>query len=178
MTQIVLLRAVNLPSHKKIGMGDLRAFFEALGFEAQTLLQSGNAVLRGGKGTGTALEAKLEKAAAAELKLETDFFVRTAKVWDAVIKGNPFPREAKNDPGHLVVMPLKKKPAAAGLKALRAAIKGREQVEAGGKHLYITFPDGIGRSKLTTRMIEDALGTTGTGRNWNTVLKLAAAAKD
>lgn len=43
-----------------------------------------------------------------------------------------------------------------------------------GKHAYITYPAGIGRSKLTTARIEDALGSRGTGRNWNTVLKLSA----
>jgi uncharacterized protein (DUF1697 family) len=36
---------------------------------------------------------------------------------------------------------------------------------------------GIGRSRLTHTLIEKKLGTRGTGRNWNTVLKLAALAK-
>jgi len=58
--------------------------------------------------------------------------------------------------------------------ALQAAIKGREVVRAKGRHAYIVYPDGIGRSRLTNVMIEKKLGTRGTGRNWNTVLKLAA----
>jgi uncharacterized protein (DUF1697 family) len=45
---------------------------------------------------------------------------------------------------------------------------------AGGKQLYIVYPDGIGRSRLTNAIIEKTLGTSGTGRNWNTVLKLGA----
>jgi uncharacterized protein (DUF1697 family) len=36
---------------------------------------------------------------------------------------------------------------------------------------------GIGRSRLTHRLIESKLMTRGTGRNWNTVLKLAAVAE-
>jgi hypothetical protein len=32
----------------------------------------------------------------------------------------------------------------------------------------------MGRSRLTTALIEKTLGTRGTGRNWNTVLKLQA----
>lgn len=42
-----------------------------------------------------------------------------------------------------------------------------------GRHAYIVYPDGIGRSKLTTALIEKHLGTRVTGRNWNTVRKLA-----
>ncbi len=42
----------------------------------------------------------------------------------------------------------------------------------GARHLYITYPDGAGRSKLTGTFIEKKLGTSGTARNWNTVLKL------
>ena len=60
------------------------------------------------------------------------------------------------------------------MKQLRAAIKGPETAHAHHKHLYILYPEGIGRSKLTSKLIEDKLGTRGTGRNWNTVLKLAA----
>ena len=51
-----------------------------------------------------------------------------------------------------------------------------EVVEAVGNHLYAVYPDGIGRSKLTPKLIESKLGTSATGRNWNTVLKIAALA--
>ena len=63
--------------------------------------------------------------------------------------------------------------SAADVKALRAAIAGRERVEAVGAQAYLAYPDGIGRSRLTTASIERTLGTRGTARNWNTVVKLA-----
>ena len=120
------------------------------------------------------LERTLEQHVAKTLDLRTTFFVRTAEDLDDVIAHNPFPDDAKTDPGHLVVEFLKDAPAAAGVKQLQAAIKGPETVRAHGKHVYIVYPAGIGRSKLTNKLIEDKLGTRGTGRNWNTVLKLAA----
>jgi len=40
----------------------------------------------------------------------------------------------------------------------------------------ITFPDGIGTSKLTLAMIEKHLATRATMRNWNTIVKLATKA--
>ncbi len=73
-------------------------------------------------------------------------------------------------------MVFKRAPKPADVEALRAAITGREVVEAVGAHAYLVYPDGIGRSRLTTALIERTLGTRGTGRNWNTVLKLAALA--
>ena len=48
----------------------------------------------------------------------------------------------------------------------RFALRGRE--------LYVHYPNGQGRSKLTVDYIEKALGTVGTARNWNTVQKLRA----
>jgi uncharacterized protein (DUF1697 family) len=175
--QIALLRAVNVGGSTTLSMARLRSMIQELGFEAETLLQSGNVVLADTKLSGDALEKLLEAETAKRLGLSTDFFVRSATEWDALIKANPFKKEASDDPGHLVAMPLKHPVKASEVKALEAAIKGRERIAAKGRQLYITYPDGIGRSKLTIGVIEKALGTRGTGRNWNTVLKLAATAE-
>jgi uncharacterized protein (DUF1697 family) len=116
----------------------------------------------------------LEEETAERLNVAADYIVRSAKEWRKVVARNPFPEEAKNDPGHLVVMFLKSSPPAAKVEAVRAAIKGRETIHGDGKQLYITYPDGIGRSKLTGALVEQKLGVRGTARNWNTVRKLAA----
>jgi uncharacterized protein (DUF1697 family) len=71
-------------------------------------------------------------------------------------------------------MCLKAAPSAKQVGELRAAIKGPEVIRADGKQLYIVYPAGQGHSKLTIALIEKKLGSRGTGRNWNTVLKLAA----
>jgi uncharacterized protein (DUF1697 family) len=173
---IALLRAVNVGGSGKIAMADLRAMAEDMGLAApRTLLQSGNLVFAG-KGGAAVLEAQLEAETAKRFGLKTSYLVRTAAEWDELISANPFPDEAKADPSHMVAMPLKEAPPAEAVKALRAAIKGREAVEAIGRTLYLVYPDGIGTSKLTIAVIERKLGTIGTGRNWNTVLKLAALA--
>jgi uncharacterized protein (DUF1697 family) len=175
--QIALLRAVNVGGRSAVAMSDLRDLLTALGFkEARSLLQSGNLVFRSGKQSGAALERLLEAEAGKRLKLHADFFIRTAKEWETIIAKNPFRDEARRDPGHLVVMALKDAPDAEAVEALRAAIKSREVVHAEDRHAYIVYPDGIGRSRLTNRVIEGKLGTRGTGRNWNTVLKLAELA--
>lgn len=174
-THLALLRAINLAGHKPVAMADLRDFLTRLGFtDAQSLLQSGNLVFRGGSRTGARLEGFLEAEVTKRLGLETDFFVRTALEWRAVVSSNPFRAEADRDPGRLLVVVLKDAPAAADVRALQTAVTGREVVRVRGAHAYIVYPDGVGRSRLTHALIEKKLGTRGTGRNWNTVLKLAA----
>ena len=176
-TQIALLRGINVGGHKKVAMSDLRDFVAALGFaDVRSLLQTGNIVFSGGAATGAGLERLLEVEAETQLDLKTAFFVRTARQLSNVIDRNAFAEAARRDPTHLVVLFLKDVPKPAAVKALRAAIDGPETVSADGKQLYAVYPAGIARSRLTNKLIEGKLGTRGTGRNWNTVLKLAALA--
>lgn len=177
-TYIALLRAVNVGGHAALGMSDLRDLATDLGFaDARTLLQSGNLVFRGRTRSTTTLEQALEMEAEKRLALRTTFFVRTTTEWEAIIAHNPFPDAAQDDPSHLVVLPLKAAAASEALATLRTAITGPEIIDAKGRDLYIVYPAGIGRSRLTNVLIEAKLGTKGTARNWNTVLKLAALAR-
>jgi len=176
---VALLRGINVGGHAVVSMSELRGVLERLGFQdVRSLLQSGNLVFRGGRGNGSALEEFLEAEARKALGLQSDFIVRTGVEWAAVVARNPFPAEAERDPAHLTVVFLKDAPKAKAVEALAAAIRGREVIQADGRHLYAYYPDGIGRSKLTHALIESKLGTRGTARNWNTVLKLAQLCGD
>ncbi|MGA7128515.1 MAG: DUF1697 domain-containing protein [Chthoniobacterales bacterium] len=171
--QIALLRAVNVGGIK-VSMADLKALLVDLGFEdVRTLLNSGNVVFRGKSKTGEELEKLLETEFAKRAGRPTEFFVRTAEEWTSIIDRNPMTNEARHDPGHLLMVVLKSTPTNQEVDALRAAIVGPEVVEAEGKQAYIYYPAGVGQSKLTAKLIEKKLGSPGTGRNWNTVLKLA-----
>jgi uncharacterized protein (DUF1697 family) len=172
---IALLRGVNLAGHKMVAMADLRDMLTGLGFaEPRSLLQSGNLLFQGRAQASASLERKLEQEAQRRLRLATEFHVRTVDEWQSVIKRNPFPEAARKDPGHLLMMCFKEPPAATDVRALQAAIKGREVVRAVGRQAYFIYPDGVGTSRLTTALIDKTLGLRGTARNWNTVLKLGA----
>jgi uncharacterized protein (DUF1697 family) len=174
---IALLRAVNVAGNGKVSMAELTKLLTKLGYgNVKTLLQSGNVVFTAKEKADAKLEATLEAAVAKALGANAAFVVRTAAEWDAIVSSNPFPEAATADPSHLVVMAFKSALKPADVTALQAAIAGRETVYAIGKNLYIIYPDGIGTSKLTNALIERKLGVAGTARNWNTVLKLAAAA--
>jgi uncharacterized protein (DUF1697 family) len=174
-----LLRGVNVGGHKSVAMSDLRDLGVALGFDdVRTVLQSGNFVFRSASKPSRDLETLCERAAKKHLGLDTAFHVRTADEWQAAIAANPFTEEAARDPGRLLLVLLKDQPRQADVIALERAIVGRELVRAGERHAYIVFPDGVGRSKLTTALLDRTLGKGGTGRNWNTVLRLDALARE
>ena len=159
-------------------MGDLREFLTELGFtRVQTLLQSGNVVFEAGERSPQELEIFLAEETEQRFALTTEFVVRSPEDIAAVIARNPFPDEAIQDPGHLLVLFMKKEPLEKDIEALQASIVGREVVHADGKHVYAIFPDGIGDSKLISQL-DRKLGKTWTGRNWNTVSKLAEMTKN
>jgi uncharacterized protein (DUF1697 family) len=178
-TRIALLRAINVAGHQKIAMSDLRGFLEDLGYgDVRSVLQTGNLIFTVESSSTAALERHLEAESEKRLGLGTEFFVRSDRQWSRVIADNPFPAEAERDPSRLLVQFLKKTPVAGGVEALQAAIRGPEILRSVGKQLYVVFPDGVGDSKLTTKIIERKLGVVGTGRNWNTVLKIGKLASD
>ena len=59
------------------------------------------------------------------------------------------------------------------VEALRGFAAGDERVESAGGGLFFWHPDGLGRSKMAEKAQPRLIGV-GTGRNWNTVRKLAA----
>lgn len=179
MKYVALLRAVNLAGKNNVAMSALRAMLGDLALDdPRTLLASGNAVFGSERRSAAAIEAMLERETAARLGLETDYFVRSAREWRALVEANPFPREADAEPGRLLVLATKEAPTAASVRALQGAIRGNERVSAVGRQLYAVYPDGVGRSKLTTARIEKHLDRRVTGRNWNTVLKLLALVEE
>ncbi|MCI4353488.1 MAG: DUF1697 domain-containing protein [Thermoplasmata archaeon] len=174
-----LLRAVNVAGYNLVRMAALRDLLNRLGFtQVQTLLQSGNVVFHHDVARPDRLERLLEAELLQTLGVKTDAFVRSAAEWRGIVAGNPYTAEAKADPGRLVVTVLKRAPAPEAWAGLRAAIRGRERVQGSGRHAYIVYPDGAGRSYLTAGLIEAKLGTRGTSRNWNTVGKLERLASE
>ena len=174
-SHVALLRGINVGGARKIAMPALLALLKDLGLDnAKSLLQSGNLVFQSDGKSATELEKLLETEALKRLALNTDFIVRTGAEWARIIERNPFPEEAKTDPSHLVVVFLKAAPSKSAGDALRKAITGPELIRFDGRQAYVTYPDGIGRSRLTNTLIEAKLGMRGTARNWNTVAKIGA----
>lgn len=174
---IAFLRGVNVGGHRKIPMQTLRSICEACGFQfVKTYLQSGNAVFSAQDTRSAA--GRLEAAIEAQLGFRPEVVLRTAAELAAVVRANPFAGRADVEPAKLQVVFLASAPARELLAKLPGIIPGREELVAQRRELYIHYRDGIGKSKLTPALLDRTLKTTGTARNWNTVLavhELAAA---
>ncbi len=176
-TYVGFLRAVNVGG-RAVGMDPLRRAVEGAGCsDVRTVLNSGNVVFRTAERDPRKVERRLESACGRPLGLDLEFMVRDLAALDAAIAANPFPEFARRDPGHLLVIFLKSDPSALDATRFTGGLDGPEEGRVLGAQAYVTYPAGIGRSRLTLPRIEGALGTRGTGRNWNTVLRLAALAR-
>ncbi len=178
MTQrIILFRGMNTGG-VRAPVAELRAMAAAMGLRnPRTLLASGNLVVESAKATD-ALEAEIEAAMETTFGLKVAAMVRTPEQWAALIAANPFPDETKDQPSRIIAMVMKDGIKAGGLEACRELAAGDERVEAvhfekGDAVLYFWFPDGQGESGVFKKATPRMLGM-GTGRNWNTVLKLGA----
>ncbi len=168
LVYIALLRAINVGGTGKLAMSDLRSVCEGEGFDSvKTYIQSGNVIFKSAL-TEPKVKAKLEKALAAKMGKATAALVRTAAEVRAAIGRNPFKEAA---PHQVLVVFLDESPEKSALDGLQ--IPGREKVKLSGREVFIHYPDGMGRSKLKIPFAK-----IGTGRNLNTVEKLAAMAEE
>jgi uncharacterized protein (DUF1697 family) len=180
-TLIALLRAVNVGGYGKVAMADFRKLLEGLDFKrVETYIQSGNAVFDApcsAAKAGSAIAAGLAKLTGAPV----DVMVRTHEELARVIAGNPFATEAAADGARVHVAFLAGHAGAEAEAAMNQILAKyparRDRFHLAGDHIYFHFPDGAAETKFTGKTLDRAIGVPGTGRNWNTVLKLHEMSK-
>ena len=160
-----LLRAVNVGGTSKLAMTDLARLCEREGLCAvKTYIQSGNVVFTSPK-KEAAVKAALEKTLERHMGKPVPVMVRTVDELEAVIAANPFPDAP---PNRLLITFFDEELTRADIAG--AVTPGGERLAIRGRELFIHYPEGMGVSKLKV----PALKKAGTGRNLNTVVKLAA----
>lgn len=175
---ISMLRGVNVGGHHKIKMDALRGLYESLKpRDAQTYIQSGNVVCRTEEQDLALLAQRIENAIERGFDFRPGAILRTSSDLREVIASNPFRTRRGIDPSKLVVIFLASDPGPEARDKVRRITADPEELRMVGRELYIYFPNGMGRSKLSPAVIEKMLKTPGTGRNWNTVRKLLEIAE-
>ncbi len=169
--RIILFRGMNTGG-VRAPVVQQRAMAAAMGLKnPRTLLASGNLVVES-CAEPEALEHDIEAAMDKTFGLKVAAMVRTPAQWASLIAANPFPREAAAHPSKVLVMVMKDGIRPGALEALRAFDVGDERVDAAAGALFFWHPDGLGQSVMAGKATPRLIGM-GTGRNWNTVLKLA-----
>jgi uncharacterized protein (DUF1697 family) len=168
---VALLRAVNVGG-RKLPMAELRTLCATLGWtDVATYIQSGNVVFTA-PGKAEAVEAALEQAIGKQFGLDVPVIVRTRAEWAEYPGLNPFAQAAKDEPNKLHLLLSKRPPAKDAAEVIQARARAGEQVKQAAGALWLHYPEGAGTSKLTPSLIDRAIGSPGTARNYNTLLKL------
>jgi uncharacterized protein (DUF1697 family) len=171
---VAFLRAVNVGGRNSVPMAGLRDALTAAGLEeVATVLQSGNVVFQSGK-SADAVAKVIGTTIEETFGLEIGVVVRSAAELAAVAATNPFvgahpARDAKT----LHVAFLSARPTAAAAAKLDPDRSPPAAFAVRGREVYLSYPDGSGRSRLTLDYLEKTLAVRGTARNWRTVQRLA-----
>ena len=117
----------------------------------------------------------IERAITDDLGLDVTVVVRTPAQLRRVLGSNPFVRSG-NDPKSLHVTFLASAPAKKAAGALDGRAFAPDEFRVHGQEVYVSCPNGYGRTKINNTWFERKLGVAATTRNWKTVTQLAELA--
>lgn len=160
---VALIRAVNVSGTGKLPKEDLQAIGEACGFETcRTFINSGNLLFTSGLGEAE-VKQRIEARIAAFFGRPVPVYVRSAKEMAAAVKQDPF---TDDHPSRRFAFFIDERPVQAMLDEARD-VTG-ERMALGPRLLYVSYGEGIGKSKLKLPAVK-----LGTARNMNSVGKMA-----
>jgi len=167
-TYVALLRAVNVGGTGKLPMAELVGMCQRAGFrDVRTYIASGNAVFSSSLDE-TGVRDSLAQCLHAYAGKPVGVLVRSAAEMAAVIARNPFKDAAGNRVIALFIDEALPKDPLQGVTGM-----GEEQLALGKRELFIHYGDGMAGSRLRV-----PFAANGTGRNINTVSRLAAMAAE
>ncbi len=177
MTAFVsLFRGINVGGHHQVKMSELKALHESLGLRDVLLyIQSGNVVFTSDDVDAAGvpqLQKRIEDGFENKFGFHSQVLIRSSAELKDIIDKNPIPDQESKESKWVAVMFLAACPSDTAQQDLLTTYVGPEELFFSGKELYLYYPNGMGRSKLTNSLIEKKLKTFGTVRNWNTILQL------
>lgn len=169
---ISMLRGVNVGGHHLIRMDALRELYGSLKLQdAQTYVQSGNVIFRTKITDEVTLAKKIQGGIEKSFGIRPEIILRTRSEMGEVIAANPFANRKDVEPNKLVVSFLNGVPSSEIRKMVESVKATPEELRLIGRELFVHFPDGMGRSKLTP-VLDRIFKTSVTARNWNSVTKM------
>ena len=160
---VALIRAVNVSGTGKLPKDELKAMGEACGFgNVRTFINSGN-LLFTSELAESAVKKRVEDQLARYFGKPVPAFVRDAREMAEAVKRNPF---TDDKPSRVMAHFIDEEPGQAMLDDARD-VRG-ERLALGPRLLYVSYGEGIGKSKLKLPAVKQ-----GTARNMNSVGKIA-----
>ncbi|WP_299117684.1 DUF1697 domain-containing protein [uncultured Winogradskyella sp.] len=172
---VILLRGINVGGHRKVPMTQLRELLSNSGYvNVQTYIQSGNVVLQS-PSDSKILKQDLEESILNHFGFEVTILVKTNTELKAIYKACPFQNEEKEKS---YFMFLDTSPNTEGLAEVSKLEYIGEKVSITENCIYFFSANGYGRTKFNSNFYERKLKVNATARNYKTMLKLLAMAKE
>lgn len=168
----LLLRAVNVSGANRVPMAELRALLAARTTltNVATYIASGN-IMCDLDGDPDAVRADVRALIAERFEVDTPVILRTHAELVAALAANPFPDASLDKMVHVMFLEGEADPTA--VAQLEPRLQPGERTALVGRDLWIDYGSGgVASTKLTTAVLDRALGTAGTARNLNTLRKL------
>src|SRR5260370_22535032 len=163
---ISMLRGINVGGHHMIKMDALRTLYESLGLRnPQTYVQSGNVIFKTGERDLIALGERIENAIERKFSFRPDVVMRTLSELREAIAGNPFAARGRIEPNKLLVTFLTSELAKEARNKLLKIETEPEEMHVGKREVYIYYPNGMGRPKVSWAAAERSLKISGTDSN-------------
>ncbi len=174
-----MLRGINVSGQKKIKMADLRGLLSELSYKnVETYIQSGNVLFDQAGATPDRLAREIEQKIRSHYGFEVPTLVKEPSDFEAVIRNNPFLQDPEKDPDRVYITFLGSLPAQDRIETLNGVDHSPEAFVLDGGNIYFYSPKGYGKAKMNNNFFEQKLKVAATTRNWKTVNKLAALAKE
>lgn len=160
---VALIRAVNVSGTGKLPKEDLRAMGEECGFDnCRTFINSGNLLFTSDLDEAI-VKKRLEEKVGDHFGKPFPVYVRSAKEMAEAVARDPF---TNDKPSRRFAHFIDEQPMEAMLDEARD-VQG-ERMALGPRLIYVSYGDGIGKSKLKLPAVK-----LGTARNMNSVAKIA-----
>ena len=176
---ICLLRGINVGGAHKIKMADLRTLLKTNGFQqVTTYIQSGNILFRTELNSTHQIEGKVKSIILEHYGYDISVMVLSLEELEYILSHNPF-LEKEDNFSKLLVTTFQSTPRQSGIDEISKFVENRDDFIAFEKRfMYLHCPNGYGKTKLTNTLLDRKLETSGTTRNWKTILKIQALSQD
>lgn len=176
---ISFLRGINVSGQKKIKMADLKTLYEELNLKnVKTYIQSGNVVFESKENDTKKLNKMISEKINFAYNFEVPCMVITNKKLEWILKNNPFLNDSAIEITRLYVTMLAEIPDRNLFEKAAKINCGRDQMSLIDDIVYLSVPNGYGKTKLSNNYIENKLRITATTRNWKTMATLLALAAE
>jgi uncharacterized protein (DUF1697 family) len=168
---VALMRGINVGGRNVLPMVELTSILQGLGVKnVRSYIQSGNILFDAEDIETNALARTVSSVIEENKGFLPEMLILEWEKFAAAAAANPFP-EAEDEPSKLHLAFAKTTPIDPDLVELEEVRTDSERFKLIDDVFYLHAPDGIGRSKLVTK-IEKALGVPTTMRNWRTINKI------